>query len=269
MRLRTRSFGLVIASLLGPLSPVTPAASPPPTPAPSFMHDVLPIFMRHGCNAGDCHGAARGKDGFMLSLFGYDPDGDYYRLLEELPGRRVNIAAPEQSLLLQKATGAVPHTGGECFTADSEPWRIIRDWIAARAPNDPPETPTIEGIRMEPRVIEFAGPTGKRPTKVWARYSDGTERDVARWALFLSSNSGVVDIDDNGTLLPRRPGGAHVSPVTVASPKGPKSSYCPQGPLPGIHPTPETTSTNGSTPNSASCALLPRRSPPTNSSSAA
>ena len=40
----------------------------------SFKLDVMPIFMRAGCNSGSCHGAARGKDGFMLSLFGYDPD---------------------------------------------------------------------------------------------------------------------------------------------------------------------------------------------------
>src|SRR2546426_110105 len=46
----------------------------------SFKLDVMPVFMRAGCNSGSCHGAARGKDGFRLSLFGYDADGDYQRL---------------------------------------------------------------------------------------------------------------------------------------------------------------------------------------------
>ncbi|MFM7043510.1 MAG: hypothetical protein ACKO35_15150, partial [Planctomycetaceae bacterium] len=87
--------------------------------APSFRRDVMPVFFRAGCNAGTCHGSARGKDGFMLSLFGYDPKGDYARIVEQLPGRRVNTAVPEKSLLLLKATAAVPHTGGKLFTPDS------------------------------------------------------------------------------------------------------------------------------------------------------
>ncbi|MDB5388127.1 MAG: hypothetical protein JWM11_3773, partial [Planctomycetaceae bacterium] len=78
----------------------------------SFRLDVMPIFMKSGCNSGSCHGAARGKDGFMLSLFGYDPAGDYYRLTRQYVGRRVDLAVPEKSLILEKATGAVNHTGG-------------------------------------------------------------------------------------------------------------------------------------------------------------
>ena len=71
--------------------------------APSFRQDVMPVLFRAGCNAGTCHGSARGKDGFMLSLFGYDAKGDYERIVTEMPGRRVNTAVPEQSLLLLKA----------------------------------------------------------------------------------------------------------------------------------------------------------------------
>ena len=64
----------------------------------SFKLDVMPIFMRTGCNTGGCHGAARGKDGFRLSLFGFDPDGDHYRLTRELHGRRINMALPAESM---------------------------------------------------------------------------------------------------------------------------------------------------------------------------
>ena len=176
----------------------------------SFKLDVMPVFMRHGCNAGDCHGAARGKDGFMLSLFGYDAEGDYFRLLEDHPGRRINLAAPDQSLLLQKAAGKVPHTGGKLFDASSESYRIMLDWITAGANRDPDDTPSIKGIRMEPRRIEFATPKRQRSTKIVATYSDGSERDVTRWCRFLSSNDGVVSIDKDGNVNANRAGGAHV-----------------------------------------------------------
>ena len=58
-------------------------------PAISFRRDVMPVFLRAGCNSGGCHGSARGQDGFQLSLFGYDPDGDHFRLTRELAGRRI------------------------------------------------------------------------------------------------------------------------------------------------------------------------------------
>ena len=96
---------------------VVSATSNPPL---SFRLDVMPVFARGGCNMGSCHGAARGKDGFRLSLFGFDPAGDYHRITRELPGRRIDLANPQASLLLLKATGAVPHTGGKRFTADSD-----------------------------------------------------------------------------------------------------------------------------------------------------
>jgi hypothetical protein len=84
-------------------------------PPISFKLDVMPVFMKAGCNVGSCHGSARGKDGFRLSLFGFDPDGDYQRLTREFSGRRINLAIPEESLIIQKALGTVPHTGGKRF----------------------------------------------------------------------------------------------------------------------------------------------------------
>src|SRR5208282_1754516 len=89
---------------------VVQAALQPPI---SFRLDVMPVFMRSGCNTGSCHGSARGKDGFRISLFGFDPEGDHFRLTRELGYRRVNLAVPSDSTMLEKATGAVPHTGGK------------------------------------------------------------------------------------------------------------------------------------------------------------
>src|SRR5438132_13864529 len=100
----------------------------------SFKVDVMPGFMRAGCNVGGCHGAARGKDGFRLSLFGYDPEGDHYRLTREINGRRINLALPHESLILEKATGRVNHTGGTRFTQDSELYQTLIRWLEAGAP---------------------------------------------------------------------------------------------------------------------------------------
>ncbi|MDB5291619.1 MAG: hypothetical protein JWL69_2860, partial [Phycisphaerales bacterium] len=102
----------------------------------SFRLDVMPVFMKAGCNVGGCHGAARGKDGFHLSLFGYDPAADYLSLTRQLTTRRINLALPEESLLLTKATGKVPHTGGTRFKDDSPLYASLLQWLKAGAPDD-------------------------------------------------------------------------------------------------------------------------------------
>lgn len=186
------------------------AVSPGAGQERSFKRDVMPVFMKHGCNAGDCHGASRGQDGFQLSLFGYDPEGDYYRLLEEHPGRRVNLAVPEKSLLLEKTSGGVPHTGGEIFTKDSESYEIILDWLKAGAPVDPADTALATGIRFQSDTHRFEKPGGSLQTAVIATYSDGSTQDVTRWCLFMTSNESVAAIDDLGRITTSKSGGAHV-----------------------------------------------------------
>ncbi len=78
----------------------------------SFVRDVMPTLSRMGCNAGTCHGAAEGKNGFKLSLRGYDPIFDHRALTDDLDGRRFNRVAPDTSLMLLKPSGGVPHVGG-------------------------------------------------------------------------------------------------------------------------------------------------------------
>jgi hypothetical protein len=98
----------------------------------SFRLDCMPVFMRGGCNQGGCHGAARGKDGFRTSLFGMDPAGDFIRITREMPGRRMNLAIPEESSLIEKAVGAVPHSGNQCFEPDSSYNKVLVEWITSR-----------------------------------------------------------------------------------------------------------------------------------------
>ena len=176
----------------------------------SFRLDVMPIFMKSGCNTGSCHGAAKGKDGFHLSLFGYDPAGDYFKLTRQLIGRRVDLAVPEKSLLLEKSTGEVDHTGGQLFTTDSDDYRAMLRWIEAGAPDDTGDTPEPLGIELLPSKTVFAGKDQTQRTVVMARYSDGSVRDVTRLALFLTNNDAVASIDKDGVAKANNRGGAFV-----------------------------------------------------------
>ena len=63
------------------------------------------ILNKVGCTAGTCHGAAKGKNGFKLSLRGYDPILDHRALTDDLAGRRFDRAAPDRSLMLPGAVG--------------------------------------------------------------------------------------------------------------------------------------------------------------------
>src|SRR5207244_526470 len=152
----------------------------------SFKLDVMPIFMAAGCNQGSCHGAARGKDGFRLSLFGFDPDGDHYRLTREFNGRRINLALPAESLLLEKATGKVHAT-------------IVR-WLEAKVPLDPPDVAKPVSVDIDPKNAVLDGKGATQQMVVRAKYSDGTERDVTGLSLFLSNNDTSAKINPSGLV---------------------------------------------------------------------
>ena len=177
---------------------------------PSFRQDVMPVFFRAGCNAGSCHGAAKGKDGFMLSLFGYDPAGDYQRIVNDITGRRLNTAIPERSLLLLKSLGAVPHTGGEIFTTDSPYYQTLLDWIAAGAPDDTQNVPETTGLEVSEQHFVFEGKTAHAELRVFANQSDGSKRDVTNLALYHSNNPAVANIDENGRISTFGGGDTHV-----------------------------------------------------------
>ena len=101
-----------------------------------FRKHILPILTKSGCNTGKCHGAASGKDGFRLSLYGFDPKGDHHRLTREMVGRRINLADPENCLLINKALGMVPHTGGGLMDQGDENYTQLIEWLHSGAPAD-------------------------------------------------------------------------------------------------------------------------------------
>ena len=176
----------------------------------SFRLDVAPILFRRGCNAGACHGSSRGKDGFRLSLFGYDPAGDYFRLTQEMVGRRVNVASPKHSLMLLKATGKVPHTGGERLKEGSEDYQTLLKWIMAGTPDDADDVPEPVEITLEPKKMLFEGKSKNTQTKVTARYSDGSKRDFTRLALYFSNNPNTAKIDEHGNVTAGKRGDTFV-----------------------------------------------------------
>ena len=161
----------------------------------SFQLDVMPVLTSSGCNTGSCHGSARGKDGFHLSLFGFDPQGDHFRLTREAPGRRVNLALPEESLLLTKSIGAVPHTGGKLFEKGSAPYQTLVEWVRAGAEYDQGEIAKPTGIVVEPTQLVLKGEDLQTPFTVRATYSDGTDRDVTTLSSFSTSNDNSVSMD--------------------------------------------------------------------------
>jgi len=166
----------------------------------SFKLDVMPVFMRSGCNQGSCHGAARGKDGFRLSLFGFDPNGDHFRLTRELSGRRINLALPHSSLMQEKAAGIVPHTGGKQYEKDGELYNTVNRWLEAGAPLDAGEVPKVLSVELYPKNAVLDGNGATQQLMARAKYSDGTDRDVTSQALFLSSNENSAIVSRNGLV---------------------------------------------------------------------
>ncbi len=161
----------------------------------SFQLDVMPVLTSATCNTGSCHGSARGQDGFHLTLYGFDPEGDHFRLTREAPGRRINLGLPEESLLLTKAVGTVPHTGGKLFDKDSPEYRTLLEWIRDGAKYDKGEIPEPTGITVEPPQMVLKGEKIEVPMTVRATYSDGTDRDVTPLSTFSTSNDNSVEID--------------------------------------------------------------------------
>jgi hypothetical protein len=164
-----------------------------------FANDVVPVLSRYGCNAGGCHGKASGQNGFKLSLFGFDPAFDYNAIALAVRGRRVFPASPEQSLLLLKATGAVPHGGGERLEADSEPYQLLLRWIEQGLPASSPDAPVVSKLIVEPadRVLH-AGE--EQQLAILAEYTDGSRRDVTRQAQYASNIDLVAAVDERGLV---------------------------------------------------------------------
>lgn len=178
-------------------------ASPQPV---SFVREIMPVLSKVGCNAGTCHGAQKGKNGFKLSLRGYDPLFDYRALVDDHSGRRFNRSRPAQSLMLLKPTQGVPHEGGFLFDEDSRYYRVIEQWIAEGCRFDNRDRAIRLEVFPEKPLLQHDGDT--QQLIVVAHYSDGSSRDVTRDAVFESSNFEVAEVDKLGRIKAVRRGEA-------------------------------------------------------------
>jgi Protein of unknown function (DUF1553)/Protein of unknown function (DUF1549)/Bacterial Ig-like domain (group 2) len=171
-----------------------------------FGNQVVPIFTKLGCNAGGCHGKASGQNGFRLSLLGFEPTLDYETIVKEGRGRRLFPAAPEASLLLQKATARMPHGGGKRLDPDSHEYRLIVRWIAAGMPVGKPEDPKVERISVYPGERVLPRGTAQQIV-VTAHYTDGSTEDVTRWTQYQSNETEVAAVEPGGRVETRRQAG--------------------------------------------------------------
>ena len=162
-----------------------------------FGTQVQPLLTRFGCNAGGCHGKASGQNGFKLSLFGFDTSFDYEAIVEEARGRRIFGSAADNSLLILKATGKVPHGGGKRLDPGSEPYEILCSWITQGAPASAPDAPRVVKISIEPRELVMQ-PGAKTQLKIVAQYSNGATRDVTGQTQYDSNMGPVAGVSPEG-----------------------------------------------------------------------
>lgn len=165
----------------------------------SFELDIQPILTAKGCNSGPCHGKQRGQNGFQLSLLGFDSDFDYDALVRQSRGRRLAMAAPEQSLLLKKASAEVPHGGGRKIELGSRDYHLLTDWIRQGALRRVENEPTLTSVELV--QDDFSLKTNEHAElRVIAYYSDSTTRDVTDQTTYLSNDDAVVAVDESGKM---------------------------------------------------------------------
>ena len=205
-------------------APVTVARMDAPF-AWSFRNHIQPVLTKSGCNAGACHGAAAGQNGFRVSLRGYDDDGDHTILTRGAMNRRITLADPARSLLLLKSTATIPHKGGERFKTGSFEYRVLAEWIAAGAPGPRPDDARITRLEVLPPAA-LLQPGATQQLSVRATFSDGHTEDVTRWAKFNAVNTSVASVDESGRVTVSGHGETTVSAwflsqlaiITVTSP---------------------------------------------------
>jgi Protein of unknown function (DUF1549)/Protein of unknown function (DUF1553) len=208
---------LVIAAMVGLLTSVgagrssgdraEPVSLPDGSMLPrvDFDRHVASLFGRLGCNAGSCHGSFQGRGGLNLSLFGHDPARDFQALARGAQARRVNVLEPDRSLVLLKATGQVPHEGGQRFTVESWEYRLIRAWIAEGATRDPTQA-AVERIEIRPGSVVLERPGCSVRLAVIAQFADGERADVTPFCDLHVRDDAVVSVASTGEVRGRRPG---------------------------------------------------------------
>ena len=172
----------------------------------SFVRDVVPVLTRSGCAGSNCHGSVRGKNGFKLSLFGYEPSADYAAITSVSEGRRVDFAAPEESLILLKPTFTIPHGGGVRFKVNSPEYDILHEWLRQEAPYEREAPPKIASLDAYPDERILVGVGSTQQLVVTAEFEDGSKEDATGKVQYSSGNAAVVKVGQRGRLIATGPG---------------------------------------------------------------
>ena len=180
-----------------------------------FDTQIVPIFTKHGCNGGGCHGKSGGQNGFRLSLLGFEPSEDHEHLVEEARGRRVSVVSPDLSLLLLKATATVPHGGGKLIEPGSPSYERIARWIAEGARPGDPKAPRVVRIEVLPSDREMR-PADSQQLRVMAHFTDGSSEDVTQLAQFEVNAPDLAAVDTAGLVTASPPVGGPPRSGTAA-----------------------------------------------------
>jgi hypothetical protein len=191
----------IIAKVAGKETKIAVTVKDMDKPAPvQFVNHVTAALSKAGCNMGACHGSPSGKAGFRLSLRGYDPALDLETLTKEVFARRTNRLTPDDSLMLRKPVGKVPHEGGIRLAKNSQLYALLRDWIGEGLRSDPDGTPVAQKIQVLPERRVLTDPARNQQLVALAHFSDGTVRDVTSLAVFTSSNEEVGKVSTGGLV---------------------------------------------------------------------
>lgn len=174
-----------------------------------MVRDVMPTLTKLGCNSGTCHGAKKGKGGFKLSLRGNDAAYDLRAFTDDLAARRVNLASPENSLMLLKASASVPHGGGQVAALGTPYYEVLHKWIAdgTKLDKKSKKTAKIELFPKKP-IVQQAG--AKQQMRVVATYPNGQTRDVTAEASIQCGDIEVGEADSTGLITVLRRGQAPI-----------------------------------------------------------
>ena len=111
--------------------------------------------------------------------------------------------------MLLKASGAVPHEGGQLTVPGELYYESLKAWISQGAKVNL-ATPRVTSIELSPKnpVIERIG--GRQQLRVIARYADGYVKDVTAEAFLESGNGDVIEADKKGLMTSLRRGEAPI-----------------------------------------------------------
>lgn len=172
-----------------------------------FERHVMGLMSKVGCNLGSCHGSFQGKNGFRVSLFGYDPEYDHKSIARDNLGRRVNITSPDDSLLLLKGSGRMTHEGGMRFGKDSWVYNTFREWIAQGA-TWKAGSGTIVEMTVNPKDFAVVKEGQEKQLTVRAKFADGSEEEITPFCDFKITDDAIAAVSPTGLLTARKPGDA-------------------------------------------------------------